>query len=376
MDNAPQQSTRIPVPNLQYFNLDNVAQRGRRLGYAELLAAAYVGRDPTSYAEVMRLADADQWSVAYQYEIDVLSTSGTWELVDLLPNRKAVKSKWVFKLKMNGTYCAHLVAEGFTQIPGIDFDKTFSPVTCFELLHMLLMLAMLEDWHIHQMDVKSAFLNGELNKEIHMEQPQGFIVTGAEIQVCHLKKAIYGLKQPSCQQNIQFHGVLLGLGFKWTSTNAGIYVCHQQEGDGPLFVILYVDDITILGASLQAVQRLKYDLSACYKMSDLGEIESYLGICIMHNCSLKCLEIDQLGYLHDVLEHFGLVDASPHNTPLLAGADEHLKEFDGQATTSHIKRSQSLIGSLLYLQIGTWPDISFAVSHLAQYAANPSPQHL
>ena len=90
MDNAPRWSTRIPVPNPQYFNLDNVAQRGRRLGYAELLAAAYVGRDPASYAEAMRSADADQWSIACQYEIDVLSASGTWELVDLLPNRKAV----------------------------------------------------------------------------------------------------------------------------------------------------------------------------------------------------------------------------------------------------------------------------------------------
>ena len=100
MDNAPRRSTRIPVPDPWYFNLDNAAQKGRRLGYAELLATAYVGRDPASYAEAMRSADADQWSVACQYEIDALSTSGTWELVDLLPNRKAVKSKWVFKLKM------------------------------------------------------------------------------------------------------------------------------------------------------------------------------------------------------------------------------------------------------------------------------------
>jgi hypothetical protein len=175
---------------------------------------------------------------------------------------------------------------------------------------------------------------------------------------------------------LQFHGVLTGLGFKQTYADAGIYVCHQQEGDGPLFVILYVDDITILGASLQAVQRLKSDLSTCYKMSDLGEIESYLGICIMHDRSHKQLEIDQSGYLSNVLERFGMADASPHNTPLPTGADEHLKKFDGLATASDIKHYQSLIGSLLYLQIGTRPDISFAVSRLAQYTANPSPQHL
>ena len=102
------------MPNPQYFNPDNVAQRGRRLGYAKLLATAYVERDPTSYTEGMRLVDADQWSVVCQYEIDALSASGTWELVDLLPNRKAVKSKWVFKLKMNSTYRACLVANVVT----------------------------------------------------------------------------------------------------------------------------------------------------------------------------------------------------------------------------------------------------------------------
>jgi hypothetical protein len=110
-------------------------------------------------------------------------------------------------------------------------------------------------------------------------------------------------------------------------------------------------------------------------MSDLGEIESYLGVCITHDRTLKHLEIDQSGYLRDVLEHFGMADANPHSTLLPAGAEEHLIKYDGQASASDIKHYQSLIGSLMYLQIGTRPDISFAVARLAQYAANPSPQH-
>jgi hypothetical protein len=100
---------------------------------------------------------------------------------------------------VDGRYSTCLVTKGFTQIPGVDFDETFSPVAHFELLHMLLALAALEDWHIHQMDVKSAFLNSMLNEEIFMVQPQGFITTGSETQVCHLHKVIYGLKQASCQ---------------------------------------------------------------------------------------------------------------------------------------------------------------------------------
>jgi hypothetical protein len=228
MDRAPRRSSRVPVPNPWYFNPDNVAQLlNWQLGYAELLAAAFVGRDPATYSEVMRSASADQWSEVCQYEIDALAKNGTWELVDLPSGREAVKSKWVFKFKADGHYCVRLVAKGFTQIPGVDFDETFSPVTHFELLHLLLALAMLGEWHIHQMDVKSVFLNGELNEEIYMEQPQGFIISGSEQLVCRLKKAIYGLKQASHAWNLQLHGVLKGLSFKRMYANAGVYVKSQ-----------------------------------------------------------------------------------------------------------------------------------------------------
>jgi Reverse transcriptase (RNA-dependent DNA polymerase) len=262
------------------------------------------------------------------------------------------------------------------QIPGIDYDETFSPVARFESLRLLLALAALEDWEIHQMDVKSAFLNGVLDEEIYMEQPQGFISTGQETKVCHLKKAIYGLKQASRAWNLQFHGVLSELGFTRTFADAGVYVYHQRRGDGPLIIILYVDDITIMGASLKSVKQLKSNLSKRYEITDLGEIKSYLGIRITRDRSAKCLEIDQSGYIKDVLDRFNMTDANPHNTPLPAGADVHLIKNTEQASQSEIKHYQSLIGSLLYVQIGTRPDISFAVSRLAQYAANPSNQHL
>src|SRR5579863_5259083 len=324
----------------------------------------------------MRSDNAAEWTDTCQYEINALSKNKTWELVDLPPDRKAVKSKWVFKLKADGRYRARLVAKGFTQIPGIDYDETFSPVARFESIRLLLALAALEDWEIHQLDIKSVFLNGVLDEEIYTEQPQGFISAGQENKVCRLKKAIYGLKQASRTWNQQFHGVLIELSFTRTYADAGIYVYHQQEGDSPLFVILYVDDITIMGASLEAVKQLKADLAKHYEITDLGEIASYLGIRITRDRSKKRLEIDQSGYIKDVLDRFGMADANPHNTPLLAGAEAHLIKHDGEASQSEIKHYQSLIGSLLYVQIGTRPDISFAVSRLAQYAANPSNQHL
>jgi Reverse transcriptase (RNA-dependent DNA polymerase) len=312
---------------------------------------------------------------AYQYELDALAKNKTWELVNLPSSRKAVKSKWVFKLKNDGCYHARLVAKGFMQIPGIDYDEIFSPVAHFKSLQLLLAFAVLEDWEIHQMDVKSVFLNGMLNKEIYMEQPQGFIATRQETKVCHLKKAIYRLKQASCAWNLQFHGLLRGIGFKRTSADAGVYTCHQQE-EGPLFIILYVDDITIMGASLKAVTHLKSKIAKKYEVTDLGEIESYLGIRILRDHPNKHLTIDQSGYIWDVIERFGMMDCNPHITPLPTGADTHLIKNTGQALPSDIKHYQSLIGSLLYVQIGTRPDISFAVSCLVQYAANPNSQHL
>jgi len=377
MDNAPRRSARIPVPNPRYYNPDNVAQSNRRLGHAELLAAAYVGRDPASYAEAMRSNDARDWTEACQYEMDALSKNKTWELVDLPPNRKAVKSKWVFKLKADGRYRARLVAKGFTQIPGIDYDQTFSPVARFESLRLLLALAALEDWEIHQMDVKSAFLNGVLDEEIYMEQPQGFVTAGKETKVCRLKKAIYGLKQASRAWNQQFHTVLTELGFTRTYSDAGVYIYMNKSEDNDLIiVILYVDDITMMGPSLKAIKWLKSCLHKRYEISDLGEISSYLGMRITRDRSKKRLEIDQAGYIKDVIDRFSMTDANPHNTPLPAGADVHLVKHAEEASQDDIKLYQSLIGSLLYVQIGTRPDISFAVTRLAQYAANPSAQHI
>ena len=145
MDRAPRRSARVLVPNPRYFNSDNMATRHRGLGNAELLAATYIRRDPVSYVKAMGSDNAVEWTNACQYEIDALSKNKTWELVDLLPGHKAVKSKWVFKLKADGRYRARLVAKGFMQILGIDYDETFSPIARFESIRLLLALTVLED---------------------------------------------------------------------------------------------------------------------------------------------------------------------------------------------------------------------------------------
>jgi len=235
---------------------------------------------------------------------------------------------------------------------------------------------MLEDWEIHQMDIKSAFLHGELEEEIYMEQPIGFVTAGKEHLVCRLQKALYGLKQASRAWNLQFHGVLTELSFTQTYSDAGVYVYHLREGDDSLFAILYVDDITILGNSISRINSLKESLASRYEMTDMGEIQSYLGVNITRDHANCTMEINQTDYIQQVVERFGMRDVNPVYTPLPAGAEAHLVKYEDQASTSEIKKYQQIIGSLLYVQIGSRPDISFAVVCLSQFASNPSQQHL
>ena len=130
-------------------------------------------------------------------EIKSQMENETWVLVDRPKNRQIVKCKWVFTVKADGRYKARLVAKGFTQVEGTDFQKTFSPVARYEAIRFLLAHAALKNWEIEAMDIKTAFLYGELDEEIYMEQPEGFVKSGQENKVCHLKKAIYGFKQAS-----------------------------------------------------------------------------------------------------------------------------------------------------------------------------------
>ena len=336
-----------------------------QLSHSALLAAAEY-RDPLTFKEAMDSDLAGQWQTTCQYEMDMLAKNGMWTLVDLPLGHKAVKSKWVFKHKADGCFHMHLVAKGFKQIQGIDYNKTFSRVARFESLRLLLALAVFNDWEIHQMDIKSVFLNSTLDEEIYMEQPQGFVNPDHPDKVCLLAKAIYGLKQASCTWNIQFHGVLLELSFMRTYSDAGIYMYYCQDGEGILIIILYVNDITLLGNKINEIKRIKSTLASFYEMTDLGKIDSYLGVQITCDRSIKHLEIDQSHYILEIINHFGMADANSAHTPLPTGAEVHLIKHDEEATTSEIKYYQQIIGSLLYVQIGTCPDISYASHNMQQ----------
>ena len=178
----------------------------------------------------MKSPNAERWRAAEKAEYDSLLENKTWVLVPRPKDRQVVANRWVYDIKHDGRFKARLVAKGFTQVWGEDYHETFSPVARFESIRYLLAHAALEDWDIEAMDVKTAFLNGDLEEEIYMEQPEGWAVKGKEKYVCLLKKAIYGLKQASRQWNAKIHKSLLDLGFSRTYSDAGVYVYRRQGG--------------------------------------------------------------------------------------------------------------------------------------------------
>ena len=219
--------------------------------------------DPVTYSEAVKSRDSDKWLGAMKSEMDSMYSNQVWTLVDPPEGINPIGCKWVFKKKIGAdgqveTYKARLVAKGFRQKHGIDYDETFSPVAMLKSIRILLAIAAYHDYEIWQMDVKTAFLNGNLEEEVYMSQPEGFVSSGRPNQVCKLKKSIYGLKQASRSWNIHFDETIKGFGFIKNVDEPCVY--KKTSGSAIVFLILYIDDILIIGNDIPMLQSIK----ACY----------------------------------------------------------------------------------------------------------------
>ncbi|KAJ3474089.1 hypothetical protein NLI96_g12655 [Meripilus lineatus] len=232
-------------------------------------------------------------------------------------NRRVVGCKWVFKEKLGSDgqiekYKARLVARGFTQVPGVDFTETFAPVTKFTSICTLLALAAIYDLKIHQMDVKSAFLNGELDEEIFMEPPPGF--PAPKNMVWCLRKSLYSLKQASREWYKAIRAEFEALGF--TQSHSDHSVFHKYE-DGHLVIIaIYVDNMLLLSENLAAITKSKTELAAHYEMADMGEAHWILNMEIIWDCTDQTIELSQEQFIEDILEHQGMANCRPVSTPM------------------------------------------------------------
>ena len=291
----------------------------------------------------------------------------------LPPGRKVVGCKWVFKLKhsCDGTverFEARLVAKGYTQKYGIDYDETFSPVVRFSSTRCLLAFAVQNDLLIHQMDLETAFLNCKLDEEIYMQQPEGYVKPGEEHLVCNLEKSLYGLEQSSRRWNKVFREGIEKIGFIQASTDSCVFI----RKDALTIIGVHVDDLMILPRKIteMRIRSDKDSLKLQFKIKDMGALHYYVGVCVVRDVKNKQVFLHQGHYVEKMLEKFGQTKAKPVSTP--ADLNVKLQKEDGFSRPVDVTSYQSIVGSPLYAEIATRPDIVRAVGVVSKFCANPT----
>ena len=237
------------------------------------------------------------WIEACKDEICSMEKNQTWDLVELPAGVKPIGLKWVFKVKRNadGTinkYKARLVAKGYVQRHGVDYDEVFAPVGRIETIRLIIALAGSQGWEVHHLDVKTAFLHGELKEEVFVSQPEGFVVSGEEHKVYKLKRALYGLRQAPRAWNIKLNQILRGLSFQRCSNEPSLYRKETQQE--LLIVVVYVDDLLVTGSSLRAILEFKREMAMKFEMSDLGKLTYYLGIEVLNKIGTPAKSLRKL----------------------------------------------------------------------------------
>ncbi|KAL0365780.1 UNVERIFIED_CONTAM: Retrovirus-related Pol polyprotein from transposon TNT 1-94 [Sesamum radiatum] len=328
--------------------------------------------EPRTINEALSSPEAPFWKEAINSEIESIMQNHTWELMDLPPGSTPLGCKWILKRKYKADgsidkYKARLVAKGFKQKEGLDFFDTYSPVTRITSIRVLIAIAALYDLEIHQMDVKTAFLNGELDEEIYMEQPEGFVVPGQEKKVCRLVKSLYGLKQAPKQWHEKFDRTMLSNGFKINECDKCVYV--KSSHNSFIIVCLYVDDMLIMGSNRDVILTTKRMLTKHFDMKDMGLADVILGIKISKPSD--GLALSQSHYIENILKKFKAYDSPPAKTPV--DLNLHLAKNKGESE-GQIEYSR-IIGSLMYIMNCTRPDIAYAVNKLSRFTSNPSKNH-
>ncbi|KAM0052273.1 putative RNA-directed DNA polymerase [Helianthus debilis subsp. tardiflorus] len=357
-----QSSTVCPLSN--FVSYDKFSD-----SHKAFLAAISAHDEPKSYQQAMQ---DQKWIDAMQSEIKALEENGTWTVEDLPIGKRAIDSKWVYKIKYkpNGEierYKARLVAKGYTQMEGVDYHDTFAPVAKLVTVRSLLAIAVKKEWIIHQLDVNNAFLHGDLNEEVYMKIPQGY-EKGGGTKVCRLRKSLYGLKQASRNWYNKFTLALLELGFKQSYADHSLFI--YKEGKVFICALIYVDDVIIVGNDQDKIQEAKTHLDTRFSIKDLGPLKYFLGIEVAR--TKDGLVLSQRKYTLDILEDSGMLGCKPCSFPMERNVKLEEDDKDARVDASMYRR---LVGRLLYLQ-ATRPDLTYSVNVLSQFVSDPRQSHL
>jgi len=351
------------------------------LGSVQLFADAVIEGDPSSYSEAIYGQDGSNWLAAMNKEIASLEAMGTWETSPLPEGRKTVSCKWVYRVKRDadGTptrYKARLVARGFSQVHGLDYDETYAPVTRLETIRLLLGVAAEKDWEIRQIDIKSAYLYGDLDEEIYMDAPPGYDVP--EGHILHLRKALYSLKQAGRQWYKTLSASLKTFGLVQVTNDPHTFVAHRMVSGTRKTLILpvYVDDFIPMGDSV-LVNDFETFLPGVFNVSSAGDASFFLGLWIQRDRTDKSLAIDQFTFVDTILARFNVPLTPSQETPLSTAESLVPNTSPVEDVIYEVRKDyQSKVGSLVYLMLGTRPDLAYSVGKLARFSSNPSPEHI
>jgi hypothetical protein len=331
-NSCPKRTIRPPIPN------DNPRYNVSSYGPHANLADAK-NPEPKTYDKAMASLNAVEWLAACEDEMRTWKQLNVYNVIPQSKGQKIISSKWVFHVKRGldrtiQKYKARLVAQGFIQVKGIDFDQTFAPVAKFSSLCTIFALAAKHNLEVHQTDVKAAYLNADLNEEIYMEAPPGFDIP--EGHVLRLKKGVYGTKQGGRVWYIDFSRTLSTLGYTPTQVDHTIFVC-KSPNTFPDIISTYVNDIRLISKSLEHINRDKEALQQHYEMTDLGKMGWILSICVTHDQEKCTISLSKKKFINDTLEYYGMQNACPISSPALA--NEHLLKLSSPPSMPrHINR--------------------------------------
>ena len=352
---------------------------------------ARLNEDQISYREAMSTTERDQWEMAVKEELKSMEENEVWKLVErpkIINGKRPniIDSKWVLKKKCDTDnklkYKARLVIRGFKDRNYYDLSETYAPVSRLSLIRSVLAYANRYDLEMCQLDVKTAFLNGSIEEEIYMEIPEG-IDCSKEIRnskVCKLQRALYGLKISPKKWNEKFTEAAKEIGLENHDREPCLFT--KISANKIIILLLYVDDMLIVSNNRDELVEIKMKLKQKFKMTDLGEPQSFLGMKIDRKREDRILKLTLNKYIEGLLEKFGYSEMHPQKTPMVTNKvnnrerrEREDEETEGKipiATNTQIARYRGLVGSLLYLSNTVRPDITYAVNVLSRHQINPT----
>jgi hypothetical protein len=341
--------------------------------------------EPTSLAEAKRRPDWAQWEAGILEELATLQMAGTWELAELPAGANLVGSKWVFRAKKDAAgnivrHKARLVAQGYSQVPGVDYFDTYAPVANLSSIQTTLALAARLNLELHQIDIKGAYLNGELTGDevIYMRQPPGFESKEHPTKVCRLRKTLYGLKQSGRRWYQKLVEILVDrIGLTQCDVDQAVFF-SQSATDELTVVVVHVDDCTLAASSMDLIKELKDKIRTYVEVTDLGELHWLFGIEVTRNRDSGTLSLSQKAYLDSIIRRFNFEELKPVSNPMEPSTKLHSGQSPStgaEHTAMHHVPYREAVGSLMYASLGTRPDISYAVTTVSRFSSNPGQAH-